>query len=48
MTQALAEARAALDAAGQLPDAEIDIAAVALQLARIDAPGADWRRGRSC
>jgi regulator of sirC expression with transglutaminase-like and TPR domain len=45
MTQALAEARAALDAAGQLPDAEIDIAAVALQLARIDAPGADWRAG---
>ncbi len=37
------EARAALDAAGQLPDPEIDIAATALQFARIDAPGADWR-----
>ena len=35
--------RAALDAAGQLPDAEIDLAAVALQFARIDAPGSDWR-----
>jgi regulator of sirC expression with transglutaminase-like and TPR domain len=40
---ALAQARLALDAAGQLPDEEIDIAGVALQLARIDAPGADWR-----
>ncbi|MBK1659793.1 SirB1 family protein [Paracraurococcus ruber] len=37
------EARAALDAAGQLPDAEIELAAVALQFARIDAPEADWR-----
>ncbi|MEN0076228.1 MAG: tetratricopeptide repeat protein [Paracraurococcus sp.] len=37
------EARAALVAAGQLPDAEIDLAAVALQFARIDAPEADWR-----
>ncbi|MBV1796959.1 SirB1 family protein [Siccirubricoccus sp. G192] len=37
------EARAALAAAGQLPDAEIDLAAVALQFARIDAPDADWR-----
>ncbi len=37
------EARAALDAAGQLPDAELDIGAVALQFARIDAPDADWR-----
>lgn len=36
------EARAALDAAGRLPDTEIDIASVALQLARIDAPDADW------
>lgn len=38
------DARAALEAAGQLPDAEIDLAATALQLARIDAPEADWRR----
>lgn len=37
------EARVALDAAGRLPDDEIEIAAVALQLARIDAPDADWR-----
>ena len=37
------EARAALDAAGSLPDAELDIGAVALQLARIDAPDAHWR-----
>ena len=43
MTDHAAEARAALDAAGQLPDAELDIAAVALQLARVDAPHADWR-----
>ena len=38
-----AEARAAIDAAGQLPDAEIDLAATALQFARVDAPDADWR-----
>jgi len=37
------EARAALDASGQLPDDELDIAAIALQFARIDAPDADWR-----
>ncbi|MBR0648155.1 tetratricopeptide repeat protein [Roseomonas terrae] len=37
------EARLALDAAGRLPDAEIDIAAVALQLARVDVPEADWQ-----
>ncbi|GGJ18703.1 hypothetical protein GCM10011320_27590 [Neoroseomonas lacus] len=37
------EARAALEAAGSLPDTELDIAAVALQLARVDAPEADWR-----
>ncbi len=33
----------ALDAVGQLPDIEIDLAGAALQLARIDAPHADWR-----
>ncbi|WP_037299535.1 SirB1 family protein [Rubritepida flocculans] len=43
MADPAAEARAALEAAGQLPDAELDIAAVALQFARIDAPEADWR-----
>jgi regulator of sirC expression with transglutaminase-like and TPR domain len=37
------EARAALDASGQLPDDELDIGAIALQFARIDAPEADWR-----
>jgi len=37
------DARAALTAAGFLPDAEIELAAVALQFARIDAPEADWR-----
>jgi len=37
-----AEARAAIEAAGRLPDEEIDLAAVALQFARIDAPDADW------
>jgi hypothetical protein len=41
------EARAALDAAGQLPDAELDLAAVALQFARIDAPEADWRAAQA-
>lgn len=35
--------RAALEAAGHLPDAEIDLASVALQFARLDAPTADWR-----
>ena len=37
------EARAALDAAGILPGAELDITAIALQFARVDAPEADWR-----
>jgi regulator of sirC expression with transglutaminase-like and TPR domain len=45
VTGAQAEARAALAAIGSLPDAEIDIAQAALQLARIDAPDADWRAG---
>ena len=35
--------RDALEAIGQLPDVEIDIAGAALQLARIDAPDSDWR-----
>ena len=35
--------RDALDAVGQLPDVEIDIAGAALQFARIDAPDRDWR-----
>lgn len=41
------EARAALDAAGQLPDGELDVATVALHFARIDAPEADWRAARA-
>lgn len=40
---AITEARTALDAVGQLPEAEIDLAAAALQLARVDEPEADWR-----
>ena len=40
---AISEARTALDAAGQLPEGEIDLAATALQLARVDTPEADWR-----
>ncbi len=38
----MSDPRAALEATGTLPDVEIDIGAVALQLARIDAPQADW------
>ncbi len=40
------EPRAALEAIGQLPDAEIDIGGAALQLARIDLPNADWLAAR--
>ncbi len=39
----MSDPRAALEAVGSLPDVEIDIAGAALQLARIDAPEADWR-----
>ncbi len=39
--------RVALEAIGQLPDAEIDIADAALQLARVDAPEADWLAART-
>ena len=39
----MSDPRAALDASGQLPDVELDIAGVALQFARIDAPDRDWR-----
>ena len=41
-----AQARLALDAIGQLPDGELDLAGAALQLARIDAPDADWGAAR--
>jgi regulator of sirC expression with transglutaminase-like and TPR domain len=43
MTNPAVEARNALDAAGQMPAGELDIAATALQFARLDAPEADWR-----
>ena len=39
--------RTALDAIGQLPDTEIDIADAALQFARVDAPDADWEAARA-
>ncbi len=39
----MSDPRAALEAIGTLPDVEIDIGQAALQLARIDAPRADWR-----
>jgi regulator of sirC expression with transglutaminase-like and TPR domain len=47
MTNPLLEARAALEAAGRLPDAELDIATVALQLARVDQPVSDWQAATS-
>ena len=43
----MSDPRAALDAIGVLPDTEIDIADAALQLARIDAPDADWQAARA-
>lgn len=43
----MSDPRAALEAIGQLPDAEIDIGDAALQLARIDAPGSDWKAARA-
>lgn len=42
----MSDPRVALDAIGQLPDPEIDIASAALQLARVDAPEADWTAAR--
>ncbi len=39
--------RDALDAIGKLPDTEIDIGDAALQLARVDAPDADWQAARA-
>jgi regulator of sirC expression with transglutaminase-like and TPR domain len=43
----LTDSRTILDAIGQMPDSEIDIADAALQLARIDAPEADWQAARA-
>jgi regulator of sirC expression with transglutaminase-like and TPR domain len=42
----MTDPRAALEAIGLLPDVEIDIAAAGLQLARVDAPDADWNAAR--
>ncbi len=42
----MTDARAALDAIGELPDSEIDIADAAVQLARMDTPNADWQAAR--
>jgi len=43
----MTDPREALDAIGKLPDVEIDIADAALQLARVDAPDADWLAARA-
>ena len=42
----MSDPRVALDAIGQLPDQELDLAGAALQLARIDQPDADWHAAR--
>jgi len=44
MTEPTTAPRAALSAIGQLTDSEIEIGNAALQLARVDAPDADWQR----
>jgi regulator of sirC expression with transglutaminase-like and TPR domain len=46
LIRAMSDPRAALQAIGQLPDTEIDIGDAALQLARVDAPDADWQAAR--
>lgn len=43
----MSDPREALEAIGQLPDSEIDIADAALQLARVDAPLLDWEAARA-
>ena len=43
----MADPLAALDAMGQLPDAELDLADAALQFARADLPDADWQAARA-
>jgi len=43
----VSDPRAALEAIGRLPDTEIDIAGAALQLARVDAPDADWQAAQA-
>jgi regulator of sirC expression with transglutaminase-like and TPR domain len=43
----VSDPRPALEAIGRLPDTEIDIAGAALQLARVDAPEADWQSAQA-
>ncbi len=43
----MSDPRSALDAFGQIPDVELDIAEAALQFARIDLPDADWAGARA-
>ena len=43
----MTDPRVALEAIGVLPDTEIDIGDAALQLARVDAPDADWQMARA-
>jgi regulator of sirC expression with transglutaminase-like and TPR domain len=43
----VAEALEALDALGQVPDAELDLANAALQLARADLPDRDWEAAQA-
>jgi regulator of sirC expression with transglutaminase-like and TPR domain len=47
VSDAARQARLALDAIGQLPDPELDLADAALQFARIDTPDADWLAARA-
>lgn len=43
----MTDPRDALEAIGLIPDTEIDIGNAAIQLARVDAPDADWQRARA-
>ena len=43
----MSDPRAALEAIGQLPDLELDLADAALQLARVDQPDGDWLASRA-
>ncbi|HLJ05805.1 MAG TPA: transglutaminase-like domain-containing protein [Acetobacteraceae bacterium] len=43
----MTDPRDALEAIGVIPDTEIDIGNAAIQLARVDAPNADWQAARA-
>ena len=43
----MSDPRAALEAIGQLPDQELDLADAALQLARVDQPDSNWQAARA-